>query len=96
MAGVFPLIPESSSMEYTTTEDKILYWPGPPRLGELVADDPVVVRPGRDPPEEREKWLPEPGKKYTTQSDSSSTSLVTLICFTAFIPVCFFGHNRAI
>ncbi|KAG5952374.1 hypothetical protein E4U57_006177, partial [Claviceps arundinis] len=68
MAGAFPLMPESSSMEYTTTEDKIFYWPGPPILGELVADDLVVVRPGRTPPpEEREKWLPEPGKKYTTR-----------------------------
>ncbi|KAG6071640.1 hypothetical protein E4U15_007390 [Claviceps sp. LM218 group G6] len=67
MAGTFPLIQESSSMEYTTNEDKIFYWPGPPILGEMVADDLVVVRPGRAPPEEREKWLPEPGKKYTTR-----------------------------
>ncbi|KAG6098683.1 hypothetical protein E4U30_007631 [Claviceps sp. LM220 group G6] len=39
MAGAFPLIQESSSMEYTTNEDKIFYWPGPPILGEMVADD---------------------------------------------------------
>ncbi|KAG6246130.1 hypothetical protein E4U24_003984 [Claviceps purpurea] len=45
MAGAFPLV-ESSSMEYTTTEEKVVYWPGAPRLGELVADDPAVVRPG--------------------------------------------------
>ncbi|KAG6058602.1 hypothetical protein E4U17_007839 [Claviceps sp. LM77 group G4] len=64
MAGAFPLV-ESSSMEYTTTEDKIVYLPGAPRLGELVPDDLVVVRPGRNPPEEREKRLPDPGKKYT-------------------------------
>ncbi|KAG6125994.1 hypothetical protein E4U48_006503 [Claviceps purpurea] len=46
MAGAFPLV-ESSSMEYTTTEEKVVYWPGAPRLGELVADDLAVVRPGR-------------------------------------------------
>ncbi|KAG6105606.1 hypothetical protein E4U13_007797, partial [Claviceps humidiphila] len=39
MAGAFPLIQESSSMEYTTNEGKIFYWPGPPILGEMVADD---------------------------------------------------------
>ncbi|CCE29951.1 uncharacterized protein CPUR_03798 [Claviceps purpurea 20.1] len=41
MAGAFPLV-ESSSMEYTTTEEKVVYWPGAPRLGELVADDLAV------------------------------------------------------
>ncbi|KAG6298838.1 hypothetical protein E4U09_000490 [Claviceps aff. purpurea] len=46
MAGAFPLV-ESSSMEYTTTTEKVVYWPGAPRLGELVADDLAVVRPGR-------------------------------------------------
>ncbi|KAG6213209.1 hypothetical protein E4U50_001426 [Claviceps purpurea] len=39
MAGAFPLV-ESSSMEYTTTEEKVVYWPGAP-------DDLAVVRPGR-------------------------------------------------
>ncbi|KAG6056280.1 hypothetical protein E4U17_002317 [Claviceps sp. LM77 group G4] len=66
MAGAFPLV-ESSSMEYTTTEDKIVYWPGAPRLGELVADDLVVIRPGRNLPEERANRLPDPGKKYTVR-----------------------------
>ncbi|KAG5953409.1 hypothetical protein E4U57_005453 [Claviceps arundinis] len=63
MAGAFPLIQESSSMEYTTNEDKIFYWPGPPILGEMVADDLVVVRPGRALPRRTRKMAAGTGKE---------------------------------